>query len=280
MLLVLATTLASSVVHAQGASNGPPPSGGGSGGGATGGGPPGGASGGGSSMGGPPMVPPPVDPDNKRFADYNLVVLGCLALAVILYRTVLRGAHYLRTVACLNNPTQTYFATPTPWVASLKRHVLYAPLFRARHSREMRITRGWSVGILPTRLQSMLFAAIIAMNVAFCATNIDWRHAGTPDMLTQFRNRLGAMAVVNLVPLVLAAGRNNPLLGPTGVSYDTFNLVHRWFGRLCAALGVSHGIVHMTKAVTMGGWKSFGMSLSPAHGLTIVTGFIVSERAG
>ncbi|KAL9617222.1 MAG: hypothetical protein Q9160_007983 [Pyrenula sp. 1 TL-2023] len=43
-----------------------------------------------------------------------------------------------------------------------------------------------------------------------------------------------------MVPLILLAGRNNPLVHLLKVSFDTFNLIHRWLGRLVALEALIH----------------------------------------
>ena len=55
-------------------------------------------------------------------------------------------------------------------------------------------------------------------------------------------NRAGTMAVVNMIPLVIISGRNNPLIWLLNISFDNFNLMHRWFGRIVVVLATSHGI--------------------------------------
>ncbi len=61
------------------------------------------------------------------------------------------------------------------------------------------------------------------------------------NLLQHLGNRAGTLAVVNLIPLVLLAGRNNPLISLLNISYDSFNLMHRWFGHIVVALAITHG---------------------------------------
>ena len=62
------------------------------------------------------------------------------------------------------------------------------------------------------------------------------------------------MAVMNMIPLFLLAGRNNPVIKLTGISFDTMNLVHRWFGRIVILEALAHTIcwiavkVHTSKS--------------------------------
>lgn len=44
------------------------------------------------------------------------------------------------------------------------------------------------------------------------------------------------------------AGRNNPLITLLGISFDQFNLLHRWFGRIAVLEALVHTIAHIWKA--------------------------------
>jgi hypothetical protein len=64
-----------------------------------------------------------------------------------------------------------------------------------------------------------------------------------------FRTRTGTMAVVNLLPLVVMAGRNNPLIKLLNVPFDTWNLLHRWFGRIVVLESLAHILAWMVFTV-------------------------------
>lgn len=72
------------------------------------------------------------------------------------------------------------------------------------------------------------------------------------------RGRSGTLAVANMVPLVVFAGRNNPLIALLKISFDTFNLLHRWLGRIVVAQVVVHTICWMIPVVVDGGWSLIG----------------------
>ena len=229
----------------------------------------------GANSHGPPT--PTADVDNEKFANITLAILACIAAVLILYRLITGIANHFRKMLCLNNASQAYFAQPTPWFAALKRHLIYAPLFGRRHHHELRLTRGWPLGVLPTRFQSLLLAGIIAMNITLAFTGIEWNDSGSANMLSHLRNRSGSLAVANMIPLVIMAGRNNPLITLTGLSYDTFNMFHRWFGRIVAFEALVHVIAHVSKSVNLSGWNGFGMSIGSST--IILTGVIVSAPA-
>lgn len=184
---------------------------------------------------------------NAEFATNLIIVLGSLAAATLVFNIVLQSLRYIRTLTCLNNEKQGFFRKPQPFFAFVKQHLLYAPLVNRQHSKQLRV-RVVDMGILPTRLQSMLLCGIIGVNITFAFVGMEWN--GTPPdnpmpqrtLLQHLRNRCGWLAVFNTIPLIIMAGRNNPLITWLGISFDMFNLLHRWFGRIV----VGHVIVHAT----------------------------------
>ena len=188
-------------------------------------------------------LPSPLDVDDTFFATLTFLCLAALVVLLAVYRVALGGVRYTRTLVCLTNSTQKYFRLPDGWFGWTKENILYAPLFRKRHMRELQLLGRLSIGILPTRLQTLFLVGIIAMNVTFCTWNIPWSNAGSTDMMAILRQRTGTMSVVNMIPLVIMAGRNNPLIKMLNISFDTFNLMHRWFGRIVVSQALAHTIV-------------------------------------
>lgn len=188
--------------------------------------------------------------DRRYGNEILLIVLGGVVVALSLCRLALCSVHYIRTLACLNESKQQYFQRPPPMWARIKQHLLYAPLFRSRHSREFRLFK-MNLGILPTRFQSLFLVGVIAMNILYCVYQIPW-HGTHQEMLGQLRNRTGILSLVNMIPLVLLAGRNNPLIVALNISFDTFNLFHRSLGRIATIEAVVHSIAHIMKLVDGG----------------------------
>lgn len=75
------------------------------------------------------------------------------------------------------------------------------------------------------------------MNVALCTMNVPYH---TDQAAAVIQRRTGTMATVNLIPVVLMAGRNNPLIYLLQISYDTFNLLHRWLARIAVLESFAH----------------------------------------
>lgn len=181
--------------------------------------------------------------ENTNLSNYLYYILAVSAALIITYKVYMTLLRYMRTVSSLNNSTQHYFAQESWRDAFFKRSVQYAPLFRKRHNREFALSSAVNMGTLPTRLQLFCLTAYFGTNIAFCVTNIAF-HTNFDTWIDQLRNRTGVLAVVNMVPLWLMAGRNNPLIKWLGMSFDTFNLLHRWIGRLVVLEAITHTLCY------------------------------------
>lgn len=190
------------------------------------------------------------DARDIKYANRVLVLLGVLVAALTIYRLVIYCVCYIRTLACINNSTQKYFRAPNPAFARIKEHVIYAPLFRKRHHEEFSLF-GATLGILPSRFQTIFFVAVIGMNVALSVCHIPW---DGPEQATlkQLRNRTGTLAVVNMIPMMVVAGRNNPLISALNAPFEAFLLVHRLFGRIVAAQAFVHTVSQLMIMVNKG----------------------------
>lgn len=162
----------------------------------------------------------------------------------------------------------------------LKKHFLYAPLVGDRHSRELRLTSTVTIGMLPTRPQLLVIVVYIASNITYC---LAVPAQPTAQRFAELRGRCGALAAFNLIFTVLFALRNNPFIWVLGVSYDTFNLFHRWTARLVILESVAHvaAFMYNTYRVTykgQGGLDSIkwviGNSVSYRWGLAAFTAFL------
>lgn len=190
------------------------------------------------------------DDRDVKYANRILLLLAALAVALSIYRLVIYCVCYIRTLACINNPTQKYFRAPTPSFARVKEHIIYAPLFRKRHHQEFSLF-GATLGILPSRFQTIFFIAVIGMNVALSVCHIPW-HGPQQAALKQFRNRTGTLAVVNMIPMMIVAGRNNPLISALNAPFEAFILVHRLFGRIVAVEALVHTVAQLMIMVEKG----------------------------
>ncbi|ROW12251.1 hypothetical protein VMCG_00167 [Cytospora schulzeri] len=214
-----------------------------------------------------------IDPnvENVLLSNYLYYVLAVLGGVVLVYQVYILVIRYMRTVSALNNPTQHYFARESWRDAFFKRSIQYAPIWNKRHNREIALSSAVNVGTLPTRLQLIVLAGYFATNVAFCVLDIGF-HGNFDTWIDQLRNRTGVLSVVNMVPLWLMAGRNNPLIKWLGMSFDTFNLLHRWLGRIVVIEAVVHTFAFWGGSV---GEKSWGEVIASTFGDSfLLYGFI------
>lgn len=188
--------------------------------------------------------------NTSHFARLVLLVIGCIVFLFLLYRVYEVLATYIRYIACVSSNTQRFFIYPNPTITWLKKNVVYAPLFRRRHNSLIKLSSAVSFGTLPTRFEFFLVSGILVMNIVLCAISIPSHAKATEDdILSIVISRTGVMAVVNCVPLVVIAGRNNPLIRLLDISFATWNLLHRWFGRVVVMESLAHVITYCVQAV-------------------------------
>lgn len=193
--------------------------------------------------------------------------------SLLVYQIVIHLISYIRQVSCLNNDTQRYFFRPDSWYAATKKYLISAPLFRTRHHREFKLSAALNVGTLPSRLQTIFLVSYIGANAALTVIAIDF--TGKEKTIGPIlRNRSGTLAVLNMLPLFLLAGRNNPLIKLCGITFDTFNLIHRWIGRIVVFEAVVHTLSWLVPKVHQSGWAVVAKSFQSSE--MIISGIIVS----
>ena len=184
----------------------------------------------GNGRGEPPMNPTIAVP---------LFVVGGLIAFLFVWKTVIRISHRRRSKAARQGSDQTQLCQTSRFKAALKRHLLYAPIWGNRHSREFRFLR-LHMGSLPLRLEVICLLIYISLNIIFILVTVDWWLSDYSKKMFQLKYAAGHLAVMNTPGLVLGAGRNNPLVQLLGISFDTFNFMHRWVGRVITANAVIH----------------------------------------
>jgi predicted ferric reductase len=98
------------------------------------------------------------------------------------------------------------------------------------------------MGTLPSRLHTIFLGLYVLSNLLYCCL-LDYWHQPRAALLAEARGRTGHLAVMNMLPLLVFSARNNPFVPLLGISFDTFNLFHRWVGRLVAAQSLAHTII-------------------------------------
>ncbi|KAJ5578432.1 uncharacterized protein N7459_007396 [Penicillium hispanicum] len=165
-----------------------------------------------------------------------------LAFALFCGRIAQLSHAYLRQITSSSSSRrqQTFWSREqSTWWARAKKHFLYAPLGRKRHNREVQLSSAIGIGTLPSRFQTTLITLYLASQVVYCLF-LDYAANEKAALVAELRGRSGTLAVLNMVPLFLLAARNNPLISILRISFDTYNLIHRWLGRIVVLEAITH----------------------------------------
>lgn len=190
--------------------------------------------------------------------------LGIFGLLLFAIRVGEMAWSQLRHVSAMSAPAskQGYWRySQWSWMPVLKKNLIYAPLGNKRHNREIKLSGAVNIGTLPSRLHTLLLVIYLASNVVYSFT-LNWDNINFWAFCAEVRGRSGTLAAVNMVPLVLLAARNNPLIPMLRVSFDTYNLLHRWMGRVVVLETVIHTIAWAIVSVADDGWhNTFNMKI-------------------
>ena len=186
-----------------------------------------------------------------------------LCLVILLGRIFQMANAHLRHLLTLNsNPSQLAYweSDKTTIWPNLKKYLLYAPLNKKRHNKEFMLSSAANMGTLPSRLHTAILIAYLLSNVVYCS----WLGYGSKPreaVIAELRGRTGHLAIVNMVPLIVLAGRNNPFIYLLRVSFDTYNLFHRWIGRLVVFEAIVHTVAWAINAHAAESSKAVSESL-------------------
>jgi predicted ferric reductase len=179
---------------------------------------------------------------------YSSVVI--LAFSIFCGRIAQISHAFLRQITSVtaDRRQQTFWSQEhSAWWANMKKHLLYAPLGRKRHNREVQLSSAIGIGTLPSRFQTILVTLYFSSQVAYCLF-LDYSVNEKAALVAEIRGRSGTLAVLNMVPLFLLAARNNPLISILHISFDTYNLLHRWLGRIVVIESLVHTIAWAVNA--------------------------------
>ncbi|KAL3472006.1 ferric reductase like transmembrane component-domain-containing protein [Aspergillus californicus] len=183
----------------------------------------------------------------------RIILVSVIAVAFVLFcgRIAQISHAYLRHISSLtaSRRQQKFWSIEDSQLwAKIKKNVLYAPLGKKRHNREIQLSSAINVGTLPSRFQTILVVLYVASQIAYCAL-LDYDENVKAALVAELRGRSGTLAVLNMVPLFILAGRNNPLIPLLRISFDTYNLLHRWLGRIVVIESIVHTIAWAVNAV-------------------------------
>jgi hypothetical protein len=188
------------------------------------------------------------------------VWLGLIVLFTAWWASLVHHQH-ARTLSSLSpGNTQAYFAPVNRYWGLLKKHFVFAPLFGKRHHKAFMITRTIDNGCLPSRPQTSLLVAYFVFLQIATFYGIDYSMKRTL-VAAAIQRRSGLFAISHLVPMFILAARNNPLIWLTGISFDTFNLFHRWVGRFIGFEILIHATTYFIKKIETQGWAGYRKSL-------------------
>ena len=142
----------------------------------------------------------------------------------------------------------------------LKRSLLYAPIWRKRHNKEIQLSQAITIGTLPGRYHALLLVLSLGSNIAYTFV-LDY-HQNKYAIGASIRGRSGTLATINLIPTIVFALRNNPLIPLLDVSYNTFNLFHRYAARLVILESIIHSAAWAWNSYMVGGLDQLGISLA------------------
>ncbi|RDW90024.1 ferric reductase family protein [Aspergillus mulundensis] len=183
----------------------------------------------------------------------RIILVSTIGVAFFLFcgRIAQLSHAYLRHISSLtaSKREQNFWSIEDSQLwANIKKHVLYAPIGSKRHNREIQLSSAINVGTLPSRFQTILIVLYVASQIAYCAL-LDYDENVKAALVAELRGRSGTLAVLNMVPLFILAGRNNPLIPLLRISFDTYNLLHRWLGRIVVIESIVHTVAWGVNAV-------------------------------
>ncbi len=219
------------------------------------------------------LVEEEADAVNHLFHNFIFIICGFMAFVIVCWRITIVSVKYVRLLTCLTNDKQRYFLAPYRKYATLKKHFLDAPIGSKRHNREFQLSTAVNMGMLPTRFQFIFLVLYLATNLIFCVIRIHWDQPYR-IVAIEVRHRTGILAVVNMVPLFLMATRNSPFIYWLDMSFQTFNLFHRWFGRIVVFESLVHTLAWLFSTSKIEGWQEVAKQTT---GTPMVTwGWVVS----
>jgi predicted ferric reductase len=188
--------------------------------------------------------------------------LGVLAILLFLIRMYQRYSCHMRHMGGMTvaGEHQKYWArNRTSWW-KVKKYLIYAPLWKKRHNLEIKLSSAINMGTLPSRLHAIMLFAYLTVNISYIC-NLDYTKPDKYSIVAELRGRSGVLSLVNLLPLFILAGRNNPLIPILQISFDTYNLIHRWMGRMVVLEATIHTLAWAYVKHAGFGWAGIGYQL-------------------
>ena len=199
---------------------------------------------------------------DNLFKDTLWWSLGVLAMLILVTRIYDRLRAHLRHLSAMSasEQQQMYWTKNRSDWWKVKKYLLYAPLWKKRHNREIKLSSAINMGTIPSRFHTVLLTAYMLSNFAYCAF-LNYSELNKYAVVAELRGRTGMLAIVNMLPLVILAGRNNPLIPLLQISFDTYNLIHRWMGRIVVLEAVIHTTAWAYVEHAATGWNGIELKI-------------------
>ncbi|KAF4633018.1 hypothetical protein G7Y89_g5107 [Cudoniella acicularis] len=195
-----------------------------------------------------------------KFARFSLLSsLAFFSLLVLFIRIVNLIYRRIRLLTTADSEVQgqIWARSDSIW-SRLQKHLFTAPLISRT---KFKPTKTLSLGAAPSRIHTLFLIFYALTNVLYCVL-LDYHNQSRAALLAEVRGRTGHLAVINMIPLFLFAARNNPLITVLGISFDSFNLFHRWIGRIVVIQAIAHTFIWGTNNFDALGLQGLGDRLN------------------
>ncbi len=112
---------------------------------------------------------------------------------------------------------------------------------------------------IPTFSQLVAISSFTLLLTFLSIFGYGFRHPSNPKYvpptawyIRYIATRLGVMSFVLMPLLLLTVGRMNFLVWMTQWSYDSWNIFHRWIGRLALVFAIAHTVLYLVYAHLVG----------------------------
>ncbi|KAF1837424.1 hypothetical protein BDW02DRAFT_141774 [Decorospora gaudefroyi] len=210
---------------------------------------------------------------NYMWVDTFLYMLVGISAVLLGLRIANMWWKHSRHLSAMGNPKQKYWETNrTTWWPWLNRHVLVAPFWKKKHNAQFQISSAIDNGTLPGRWHTIMLVIYVGLNAAWCLA-LPYNTLDHKETIAALRGRSGTLAALNLIPTILFALRNNPLITLLQVSYDDFNLFHRWAARITIVEAIVHTAAWLHNTIQASGWEavSAGLATEASYGWGMVS---------
>lgn len=194
-----------------------------------------------------------IDLGNKSIAEKTLkeMVDGPMGLFDSKRRSELQREHANFLSSTLLNPTNSAQVQDLDQKLKKIKKSYDAKKQQSKFSRNCRANLINSIYTMPVRLHAIVIIGYVILNVVFCCVNYDIVYPNTVftcrkgQTFVAIADRTGIIGTIQLPLVYLLATRNNIASSVTGLSYRTFQLMHKWTSRIVFLLLIFHCIFYL-----------------------------------